>query len=190
MTSKVKKAVMAIVLFAHVGGMTGCMTGSTTSAGGRPVRKKILTPDLQPENCNSTGFLGAGQSVNEAPGIQSPQLPFYMIDTTIAFDGNSLKYYILRVPGPEFDFLLPMAKTYEAYLNSLMAYWPMMDHDGLAIDLSAGKPTGQTRFELSGSGQEVTVPLVIMWDQASADRVTYITRFLETLSSIQCKSLR
>jgi hypothetical protein len=190
MINKISRAVMAAILFLlFAGSLPGCMPGPGSPAG-KPPRKKMLSLDAQGDG------MEAYQLTSPAPGEGVlatklyPPLPFALADTTIAFGGDNADFYVLRIPSAQFDFLLPMVKTYEPWLSAWLSAWPQMGRRGVAIDLSAGKATRRAIYQVESAAQHVSIPLVVLWDNASADRVTYLTNFMQSLSTVHCESVQ
>lgn len=117
-----------------------------------------------------------------------PPLPFALGDTLLQKDGASQLYAALHLPSSDYDLLLMGAKIYEAYLPDWLKAWPQTGREGLVIDLSAGKATARTSFQLSGPGLEKPIPLVLCWDAASEARAGFYTQLLQGLTAIQCST--
>ncbi len=141
---------------------TGCLPASP-GGGSRGERKKMLIPDetagrwegysLSTSDADGHG----GQPV--AAGI--PSLPFVLSDTLFGGGPEAKPYLLLRLPTADYDFLLLGAKGYEAYLPGWLKSWSQTGREGLAIELAAGKVTGQTALQLSATGLDNPVPVVL-----------------------------
>lgn len=181
---------MAAFLFLLLAGyLPGCTPGPG-SPGSKPARKKMLNLDTQSDGWEAYQFASPAPGSAASATSQYPPLPFALADTTIMLGGESADFYVLRVPSADFDFLLPMAKTYEPWLTAWLAAWPQMGRRGVAIDLSAGKPTRRASFQVECAAQHVSLPLVVFWDEASANRVSNLTNFMQSLSTVSCKSVQ
>jgi hypothetical protein len=194
-------AMMALCLMGN-GLLTGC---APSSPGGpsRGERKKMFTfdqADVRWEGnglagSGSRGFGAGGSGGTAVPGGAAwpggaavPPLPFALGDTLLQKDGGSQLYALLHLPSADYDFLLMGAKIYEPYLPGWLKAWSQTGREGLVIDLSAGKATARTSFQLSGPGLEKPIPLVLCWDAASEVRAGFYTQLLEGLTAIQCST--
>ena len=188
MINKTHRTVMAAFLFLLIAGsLPGCMPGPGSPAG-RPARKKMLNLDARSDGWDAYYFASPAPGIAASATNQYPPLPFALADTTIMLGGDNAQFFVLRVPSADLDFLLPMAKTYEPWLSAWLAAWPQMGRRGVAIDLSAGKATKRAGYQVECAAQHVSLSLVVLWDEASANRVTNFTNFMQSLSTVSCKS--
>lgn len=129
---------------------------------------------------------GSGQ-----PGVAGvPTLPFAVSDTLLQQGGSLHPYILLRLSSADYDFLLLGANTYEAWFPGWLKSWSQSGREGLVIDLSTGKATGQSAFRLTAPGLDNPVPLMLLWDDAGEKRAAFYTGLLQSLTAIQCENLQ
>ena len=132
---------------------------------------------------------GAKAGSRQPDGIDIPALPFAVSDTLLLQGAGLHPYVLLRLSSADYDFLLLGAKSYEAWLPGWLKSWSQTGREGLVIDLSAGKATGRSAFQLRAPGLDNPVPLVLLWDDAGEKRAGFYTGLLQSLTSIQCENL-
>ena len=190
MITKTPRTIVSAFLFLlFAGSLTGCMPGPGSPTSKSP-RKKMLNLAAQGDGWEAYRFASPGPGSSASAVGQYPQLPFALADTTIALGGDNANFYVLRAPSAEFDFLLPMVKTYEPLLSGWLSAWPQMGRRGMAIDLSAGKATKRAAYQVEYAAQHVSIPLVLLWDEASAGRVTNLTQFIQSLTTVRCEKMQ
>ena len=169
--------------------LTGC--APTSPGSGRGERKKMFTFDQADVRWEGNSLIGSGsRGLGPAGpgGAAVPPLPFALGDTLLQDHGGSQLYAVLHLPSSDYDLLLLGAKMYEPYLPGWLKAWPQTGREGLMIDLSAGKATARTSFQLSCPGLEKPIPLVLSWDAASEARAGFYTQLLQGLTAIQCST--
>ena len=150
----------------------------------------MLTDGIAGDGIESVGFASTTVGKALSTGINVPAPPFSLVDSVIGLGGENADFFVLRIPTSQFDFLLPMAQTYEPYLAAWLTNWPMLGRKGLAIDLTAnGQPTRRANFQLEYLTQQVSFPLVVLSDEGSAGRLALLTQFMGSLNSIHCENL-
>ena len=167
--------------------MTGCLPGGG-GPGGKPGRKKMLTADLSVGGWEGVG-LAPGLDGSRPPAPGAPALPFYFVDTTMHIGGEEMNVALLRSPSADYDYLLLLAKGYEAWLPTWLAAWPQSGRQGFVIDLTAGAASQRVDLQVKCPGVQGAIPLVLMWNPASADRARVIQQFLSGLTSVHCEQL-
>ena len=183
------KLLTATCFILLTGFLGGCLPGPG-SPGQRPARKKMLTDGIAGDGIESVGFASTTAGKASSTGINVPAPPFSLVDSVIGLGGENADFFVLRIPTSQFDFLLPMAQTYEPYLAAWLTNWPMLGRKGLAIDLTAnGQPTRRANFQLEYLTQQVSFPLVVLSDEGSAGRLALLTQFMGSLNSIHCENL-
>lgn len=169
--------------------LTGCLPGPGSPTN-RPQRKKMLTDGISGDGIEAIGFAGPTAGNRTATGAVVPPLPFALVDSVIALGGDNADFFVLRVPSNQFDFLLPMALTYEPYLSGWLNSWQQLGRKGLAIDLTAnGQPTRRANYQLEYPAQRISFPLVVLSDEASAGRLELLSTFMSSLNSVHCELL-
>ena len=88
--------------------------------------------------------------------------------------GGSLQGF-LYIPLPDAgndSLAIALLHSYKLMAMPLLKNWAAQQHQGIAIDLSGhdGAPTHRTDYTLEKAG-EFSIPVAIIWDQASAARV-------------------
>ncbi|NOW96053.1 hypothetical protein [Mucilaginibacter sp. SG564] len=191
MKTKILKHISAACLFLGASIFLfscGLPIGNTSNTKGG--RKKMLYSDgggIGWDAYNSTGSTAANQSVDQTP---YPALPFQIADTVINFGTNKASFYVVRVPSDNFDFLLPLAKIYEPYLVSSMSTWAQTGRSGIAIDFSSGSISRRSLYSLNNSSLHVSIPLVILYDDASQARANNLTKLIQSLNTIRITELQ
>jgi len=161
-------------------------------AGGRPERRKMLTPDALEGSWESSGLTASPRRTasGAAAGMTALALPFTLADTTILQGGEELDYMLLRLPSADYDYLLLAAKNFESWLPSWLAAWPQSGRHGVAIQLTGGTATNRTDFLVTVAGLSDPLPLILFWDANSADRAVFFTQFLQSLTAIHCEKIK
>ena len=178
-----------VMLFLLFGGfLTACLPAAPSSRGGR---KKMLTLDGADVNWEGFSLSTSGAKTGSGkPGVAGfPTLPFAVSDTLLQQGGSLHPYVLLRLPAADYDFLLIGANTYEAWFPGWLKSWSQTGREGLVIDLSAGKATGQGAFRLTAPGLDNPVPLMLLWDDAGEKRAAFYTGVLQSFTAIQCENL-
>ena len=167
--------------------MTGCLPAGGGGPAGKPARKKMLTSDLSVGGWEGIGLAPGSGGNQPAPG--APTLPFYFVDTTMRIGGEETNVALLRSPSAAYDYLLLLAKGYEAWLPTWLAAWPQSGRQGFVIDLTAGAASQRVDLQVKCPGVQGAIPLVLMWNPESADRAGVIQQFLLNLTSVHCEQL-
>ena len=181
-----------VMLFLLCSGLLVSCLPSSPAGQSRGERKKMFTLDgtdgswegysLSPSGAKAgTGQPGASVSV--------PPLPFVLSDTLLKQGAGLHAYVLLRLPSADYDFLLLGAKNYEAWFPGWLKSWSQTGREGLMIDLSAGKATARSIFQLKAPGLDTPLPLVLLWDAAGENRASFYTQLLQGITTIQCENL-
>ena len=169
--------------------LAGCLPGPGSPTN-RPARKKMLTDGISGDGIEAVGFAATAAGRGAPAGVNVPAPPFTLVDSVIGLGGENADFFVLRIPTSQFDFLLPMAQMYEPYLAAWLTNWPLLGRKGLAIDLTTnGQPTRRANFQLEYLTQQVSFPLIVLSDEASAGRLALLTQLMGSLNSIHCENL-
>jgi hypothetical protein len=187
-TQRNRTTFLSLIVFLLITfGYSACMPSNSPTS--RPGRKKMLDMTA---GSNGWEVYGFARPENEELLQQAttPPLPFSLSDTSLLLRGERSDFLLLRVPSAEFDLLLPAAKPYESMLSAWLSSWPQLGRTGVVIDLSLGKASHRTNLQIVCDAQRISLPLVLLWDDASATRVEYLKSFIQNLSSIHCENLQ
>ncbi|TDW96268.1 hypothetical protein [Dinghuibacter silviterrae] len=178
-------AKFVVLLLVCISLSPGCLPSPAGPS--RAPRKKMFTLDETDGLWEGNSLTSPGSRLPNA--MVAPSLPFAMSDTLLQGRAGMEPYVLLRMPSADVDFLLLGAKNYEAWFPGWLKSWSQTGRQGLVIDLSSGKATGRTTFQLSAPGLDSPVPLVLLWDDASGQRAGFYTQLLQSLTTIECKNL-
>ncbi len=146
--------------------------------GGPPPRKKFPLTSL-----DEGGWEGRG------PSVTNHRTSFVYADTLITLSGKTADFLLLRLPSRDYDFLLPAIKSKESLLTNWLNYWPKLDRHGVVIDLSDDRGTQRADFQLTCPDADVSIPLILLWDETSADRSGDLIQLMQSLKTIQSRRL-
>lgn len=183
-----KSAVAAALCLLFSGSFVSCGLPMATP-NSKTERKKMLFPEAGGNGLDAYGLTGTSQGNQLYDQAQYPPAPFHLADTVISLGSMKASFYVLRVPSDNLDFMLPLAKVYEPYLAAWMSTWAQTGRTGMAIDVSTGNATHRSVYNIENPSIHVSVPLVIFYDDASEARVTNLTKFLQSLTTVHYTAL-
>jgi hypothetical protein len=98
---------------------------------------------------------------------------FHTSDIDMEVGGSVQGFLYIPLPDASNDSLaIALLHSYKLMAMPLLKSWAAQQHQGVAIDLSGhdGAPTHRSDYTLEKAG-EFSIPVAIIWDQASAARV-------------------
>lgn len=140
-----------------VGIFCGCAGGGPA----RPERKKM--PDLTAWEAN---------------------FPFH----TGVMDIGTASFLSVALPDPAYDSAaMGLISSYEPFAVPLLTEWATQEGKGVVVDLRS-RPDGGMRadYTIDRSGA-FSIPVIFLWDQASAGRAAAYINVLQSLSSVRCR---
>ncbi len=149
---------------------------------GKPSRKKL--PDF-------TGIRGWEEMPLKRTGTQ----PFFTSDTTMIERGKRIHFFSIAMPDPVYDSLaMGIARDYEPLVSLFLEQWSKQGRGGILIDLHSQEDNGMQRVDfmaekISSKGDASAVPVVLIWDRASAYRAEYLVGALKAVPGIKCTLL-
>lgn len=146
---------------------------------GRPDRKKL--PDFS-----------SLQGWEDTPLPKVEKQPFFVSDTTIN-EGRKLSSYLtVTMADPMYDSIaISMVTSYEPVAGLLFEKWAKQQKKGILIDLRTrpGNEAHRADFLVKKSVPDdpaVKIPLIFIWDRASAYRFDYLMNALTSIPEIKC----
>ena len=117
-------------------------------------------------------------------------------DTTLFINGRVAHYLAVHLPGGE-DQLQALLQQYGPYASDYLPAWSLLGKEGVIINVSGGSEgciaadeegsLHETGFELQGTAQHFSIPLLLVWDSPSAPRAAAIRALLNNLPAIRCE---
>ena len=144
----------------------GIFFGCAGAGPGRPERKKM--PDL----------------TDWALGASPADFPFH----TGVIDIGTASFISVALPDPAYDSAaMGLISSYEPFALPLLTEWAKQERKGVVVDLRS-RPDGGMRadYTVDRSGA-FSIPVIFLWDQASAGRAAAYINVLQSLSSVRCR---
>ncbi|HTR28568.1 MAG TPA: hypothetical protein VMH27_04830 [Puia sp.] len=119
---------------------------------------------------------------------QSSSYLFYCTDTALLMDGMRRDFLVLAIPDPARDSTIgTLIATGENLAPYLLNELHQLNKSGIVIDLrlAQGTPTIRQDYQVTSTALKASnLPIVFLWDQYSADRAAYFTRYVEQFPGI------
>lgn len=145
-------------------------------------RKKM--PEFQDE------LLGNEATINPH-SYNACGLKFQTQEVNLVSGANQQRFVSVPLPDASLDSsALVLINGLKPFAGILMAQWANSRRSGVMIDLRAKK--GQERLQadyMLETPNASFIPVVLIWDRASASRATTIRSILTDLPSVNCRKL-
>lgn len=163
------------LFFACIG--PALLTGILYGCGNKTARKKMLT-------LNSQGLF-------EAPSFAGAagDLPFYTSDIEIQSGGTMETFVAVSLPDPANDSLaMNLVNSYKPFALPLLTEWGSQERKGVLIDLrSNASPAIRREDYVIERADAFSIPVVFLWDPASANRAAAFIGLLQSLPAVHCR---
>jgi len=149
-----------------VGIFCGCAGGGPN----KPERKKM--PDL----------------ASWGPATGTADFPFHTGDIDIQSGSGTVSFLEVALPDPAYDSVaMGLIASYEPFAVPLLTEWAKQAGKCVVIDLRS-RPDGSLRadYTIDRPGA-FSIPVIFLWDQASAGRAAAFIEVLQTLPSVRCQ---
>ncbi|MEQ7799939.1 hypothetical protein ABDJ41_08995 [Pedobacter sp. ASV1-7] len=105
--------------------------------------------------------------------------------------GNYGDYYSIALTDSEADeSVFAMVRMFKPLASGYLADWSRKQNKGMILDLRSNQSGSSTREEyLLENGQQFSVPVVLVWNAASALRAQRFTALLNDLPGINSKRI-
>jgi len=146
---------------------------------GRPARKKL--PDFT-----------SLQGWEDLPLAKTEKQFFFTSDTTIMEGSRLVNFLSISLPDPMYDSLaISMATSYKPLAATLIEQWSKKEKKGVLIDLrnKAGNDDRRANFLVKKNlpdNANINIPVVLIWDRASAYRADYLIKLMSSMPEIKC----
>ena len=146
---------------------------------GRPDRKKL--PDIS-----------SLQGWEDMPLPKAENQLFVASDTVIMKGSKRARFLSIAMPDPSHDSLaISLVANYEPFARALIEKWVNQQKTGILIDLrtKAGYENHRADFLVKSSlpgNSNINIPLIFIWDRASAYRYGYLKDALTSMPEIKC----
>jgi hypothetical protein len=157
-----------------------CQPGSPTSI----PRKKM--PDLTGDN----SLEGPMPFQASARSTGPETFAFHTSNIDMEVGGSMQGFLYIPLPDASNDSLtITLLRSYKLVAMSLLKTWSAQQHQGVAIDFTShdGSATHRSEYTLEKAG-EFSIPVVIIWDQASASRVSELRSLAAELPEVSFNS--
>jgi hypothetical protein len=154
---------------------------------GSPARKKM--PDFTSDNSLEGPMPFEATTPAPAPGPDA--FAFHTSNIDLETGGSMQGFLYIPLPDASNDSLvIALLHSYKFMAMPLLKTWAGRQHQGIAIDLSghSGAPTHRTDYALEKTG-EFSIPVVIIWDQASEPRVAELRSIAAELPEVSLNSI-
>ncbi|HEY4289246.1 MAG TPA: hypothetical protein VGN00_19225 [Puia sp.] len=154
-------------------------------AGSPADRKKM------PEFTSDNGLEGPMpfQSAASSPGPEA--FAFHTSNIDLDMGGSLQGFVYVPLPDASNDSLaIALLRSYKLMALPLLNTWAAQQHQGVAIDFSGhnGAPTHRTDYILEKDGG-FSIPVVVIWDEASAPRLTQLKALTAELPGITLNTI-
>ncbi|OQP52830.1 hypothetical protein A4H97_24340 [Niastella yeongjuensis] len=103
-------------------------------------------------------------------------------------EGKAATFLAVNFADDNFDSLaLSLANSYKAMAPALLEQWAQQQGTGILIDLRQPASTNTQRSEYLLENAGYSIPLIFLYDQASASRANTFMTVLQSVPSIHCK---
>lgn len=107
---------------------------------------------------------------------------FYSTDTSLLLNGMRHDFLVLAIPDPAHDTAIgALISTGQPLAPYLLAELHRLNKAGVVIDLrlADGSPTTREDYLVGSTALNTSnLPVIFLWDQASAGRAAFYTRYL------------
>jgi hypothetical protein len=165
----------------------------TSAPSGSP-RKKM--PEFTSDNAlegpmpfQSNSARSGSEAFGARPGPEA--FAFHTSNIDLESGGSMQGFIYVPLPDASNDSMaIALLHSYKTMALPMLSTWAAQQHQGVAIDLSShnGAPTHRTDYTLEKAG-EFSIPVVIIWDQASAARVTELKSLVTELPGVTLTSI-
>lgn len=148
-------------------------------------RKKM--PDLTSDNSLEGPM--PFQATTPPPGPDA--FAFHTSNIDLEIGGSMQGFLYVPLPDAANDSLaIALLHSYKLMAMPLLNTWATQQHEGVAIDFAShnGAPTHRSDYTLEKAG-EFSIPVVIIWDQASAARVAQLRSIAAELPGVTLTSI-
>ncbi len=160
------------------------MLFSCTEVPGTPEIGRKKMPEFQDE------LLGNEATINPH-SYNACGLKFQTEEVNLRLGANQQKFVSVPLPDASLDSsALVLINGLKPFAGILMAQWANSRRSGVRIDLRAKK--GQERLQadyMLETPNAPSIPVVMIWDRASASRAMAIRSVLTDLPSVNCRKL-
>ena len=133
-------------------------------------------------------FLGcAGAGPGRPERKKMPDLTDFPFHTGV-IDIGTASFISVALPDPAYDSAaMGLISSYEPFAVPLLTEWAKQEGKGVVVDLRS-RPDGGMRadYTIDRSGA-FSIPVIFLWDQASAGRAAAYINVLQSLSSVRCR---
>ena len=141
-----------------------------------------------PEFTSYDGIEGAMPFHTEtSSGTSAGAFAFATSNMDLDFNGGSQGFLAVSLPDATNDSLaISLLHSFKPYAIPMITSWARQAKQGVVIDLSShsGLTTHRTDYMLE-SPNEFSVPVVVMWDQASVSRMATLQSLVQELPSMK-----
>jgi hypothetical protein len=175
-TLKLIGSFWALSVLLAVLALTGCVPGTSTSP--RKKMPEFNESQLQegPMPFNYRGNIATGNS----------DFRFVTNNVDMEIDGNMQHFVSVALPDANNDPLaISLLESFKPLALPLLTAWAQQQRNGVVIDLSshASFNTNRTNYAIK-KNNDFSIPVVIVWDEASASRVALLRSMAEGLPSV------
>jgi hypothetical protein len=167
----------ALLIYCTAGMLSGCQP----SGPGLPTRKKM--PDFNSDDNNFESAIPF--SGNPASQSQS-SFAFSTSNVDLVINGATQGFVSIPLPDAAVDSsAISLINTVKPFALTMMSAWAKQQRHGVVIDLSAhnGAEVHRTDYVLE-KYNDFTIPVVVMWDQASTYRVSKLKSIIGGLPAV------
>jgi hypothetical protein len=148
-------------------------------------------PGVSPERKKMPGYLQYDAFESNYPfssKLESMQGGLGFATEEVDLSGNGKNQHCIAVPLPDASFdamVISMFESYKMFAIPLLTEWGKQNRNGVILDLRANREQTGSRsdYMLEKSG-EFSIPVMLIWDEASANRAHTFTQMLQNLSGI------
>ena len=145
-----------------------------------PARKKM------PEFASNDGFEGAVPFSGNSNATAASTFAFKTGNIDLDVDGHNQNLVVVAMPDASTDSVaLSLVNSVKPFALPMLSGWAKQQGRGVLIDLSShnGEEAYRADYVLQ-KPDDFSIPVVLMWDNASASRVVLLKEVLDDVPSI------
>ena len=134
---------------------------------------------------------GTARACSRRPLLQEQQaiFLFYTSEVEIQSGGTMETFVAVSLPDPANDSLaMSLVNSYKPLALPLLAEWGTRERKGVLIDLrSSASPAIHREDYVIERGDAFSIPVVFLWDPASAARAAAFIGLLQSIPAVHCR---
>ncbi|MEO6524419.1 MAG: hypothetical protein ABIN91_22235 [Mucilaginibacter sp.] len=168
-------AVKAIAMLLIAGTLFSCGGGATA-----PARKKM------PEFNSFDGIEGGAYGTTSGRETQG-SFAFAPTNVDMVFDGSLKEFVSIPLPNAANDSAaISLVNSIKPFAMPMIAAWARQQRNGVVLDLSNHTSANVHRTDyVMLKPNEYSIPVIVLWDQASAYRVSAIKNMVEDMPAFR-----